>query len=428
MISALKLSIRSLLFRKKQYISLFLVCVLGSGISMLSLFVLNGMLFSLEEKARIYYGGDMQFIGGKNELRFDDTESAIQKLQTVFPDALIAERFDFDAQRASLYFEGLSVRQRVIKGVDFEHEKKLFSSINFVEGSSEGMNGTNGILLSAPCARKLNVQTGDNITLMLYSSNGHINTAELTVRGIFTDSSLFGMYTSYMDLNVLRNLYEAKNSFSNRICINFGGRSFSESELENFQGSLENLFTMFPLVKDKQAFYDKLLSSSFSEPTYLLVPLEANLRELRMLIFAMKAVSFFIILILVFIIVVGIAGTYKVIVLKRINEIGIYMALGMEKRDINRTFSLESLCLLVSGCAAGTVFACILSAFFSGLRLSFLPAFDIFLINGSLMPRIEFMPVFTVSLAVIFFTMTVIRRSLKKITAVMPAKALSAVS
>ena len=123
----LKMGLRSLLYRKKQYTSLFLVCMVGVGISLFCLFLVEGMLNSLEDKAKLYYGGDFTFIGGKTDLTLPNVDSFIEKLTPVFPEgSVISSRFDFDADYSSFYFEGTEARQRVIKGVDFSKEMELF--------------------------------------------------------------------------------------------------------------------------------------------------------------------------------------------------------------------------------------------------------------------------------------------------------------
>ena len=67
MSDALKMSLRSIFYRRKQYVSIFLVCLFGIGISIFSIFLIDGMLSALESKARIYYGGDYQFLGGTKD-------------------------------------------------------------------------------------------------------------------------------------------------------------------------------------------------------------------------------------------------------------------------------------------------------------------------------------------------------------------------
>ena len=323
----LKMGLRSLLYRKKQYMALFLVCMVGVGISLFCLFLVEGMLSSLEDKAKLYYGGDFTFIGGKNNLTFSNVDNFIEKLVPVFPEgSVVSPRFDFDADYSSFYFEGTEARQRVIKGVDFSKEMKLFQSFNYLEGNPLNMAGSNGVLLSEPIAETLGVQVGDNITFLLKTKKGYTNTVLLEVHGIFRDSSLFGMYTSYMDIDCLRKSYDVAQTWANRICISFPENyKITQERVESFQAQLEQEFTMFPLVDDKELFYQPLLSKKFSEPHYALVDLYANLEDLKVLIDAMKIISTFVILILMIIIMVGVSSTYRVIVMKRINEIGIYV-------------------------------------------------------------------------------------------------------
>ena len=123
------LGFRSLIYRKKQYISLFLICFFGTAISLFSLFMSRGMLDSLNEKALVYYGGDLVVMSNNHSDRFiPDHKNMIEKLKKIMPsDAVITERYDFSAgTNVSLYYEGEEVLQRVIKAVDFEKESYLF--------------------------------------------------------------------------------------------------------------------------------------------------------------------------------------------------------------------------------------------------------------------------------------------------------------
>ena len=236
-----KMGLRSLLYRKKQYISLFLVCMVGVGISLFCFFLIKGMLSALEDKAKIYYGGNLTFIGGKTDLSFNNAQEVIKKLEEVFPeDTIVSQRFDFDADYAAFYFEGTGVRQRIIKGIDFEKEKDLFTLFNYVEGDTTGMENSNGILLSEPIAKILGAKTGDSITFMLRTPKG-TNTMDLIVKGIFRDSSLFGMYTSYMDISYLRNAYGMPQSWANRICINLPSEYNNKEQIRLYQKELESL-------------------------------------------------------------------------------------------------------------------------------------------------------------------------------------------
>src|SRR5574344_1958227 len=378
---SLPLGTRSLIYRKKQYISIFFVCMIGVGISLFCLSLINGMMFSLNSKARLYYGGDLQFMGGMNMPSYDDSDSFVDKLTPIFPkNTVIAERVDFEATNTAMYYEGVGLRQRIVKGINFNKEQKLFSTFTYVDGNAKEMAGTNGVLLSEPIAKMLEVHVGDPVTFMLSTAQGYTNTIELVVKGIFKDSSLFGMYTSYMDIDYLRNAYGYPAKWANRIGIFFPDGAPSQKQIDMYQSQLEKIFEMAPQVKDKKQFYDVLLSGGYSVPTYALIKLSANLQDVQVLIDAMKAITGFIIVMLIVIIVAGIASTYRVLVMKRINEIGIYMAIGMSRFGICSVLLCE-------------VF-------------SLIPAFDIFLTNGNLVPIINGQ--YTVSMIAIVIVTTVI--------------------
>ena len=422
----LKMGLRSLLYRKKQYTSLFLVCMVGVGISLFCLFLVEGMLNSLEDKAKLYYGGDFTFIGGKSDLTLPNVDDFIEKLTPIFPaGSVISSRFDFDADYSSFYFEGTEARQRVIKGVDFSKEMELFQGFNYLEGNSLNMAGSNGVLLSEPIAETLGVQVGDSITFLLKTIKGYTNTVVLEVHGIFRDSSLFGMYTSYMDINCLRKSYDVAQTWANRICIDFPADfKITQEKVEAFQAQLEQKFTMFPLVDDKEIFYQPLLSKSFSEPHYALVDLYANLEDLKVLIDAMKLIATFVIVILMIIIMVGVSSTYRVIVMKRINEIGIYKAIGMNRMGIFSVLLSETSLLILVGCVAGIIFSWILCTGISFFSFSFIPAFDIFLVDGKLLPSISFLQSLLISLLVYVTTTFAVLFSVQKSVKMTPVDAL----
>lgn len=422
MSKVLKMGLRSLVYRRKQYISLFLVCMFGVGISLFCLFLVDGMLDSLENKARIYYGGDYIFQGGGWEYEQKNPEDNCEILSDIFPeDTIFSKRLHFDAADSNFFFEGVGVKMRVIQGIEFSVESELFSSLNYRDGSASDMTGSNGILLSAPIADMLEVSVNDEITFMLKTRTGSLNTVPLIVKGIFQDSSLFGMYTSYMDLDFLKNVYGYPADWCNRICITIPNGE--DMGADYYQTELEKHFTMYPQVNDKQLFYDHRTELDF--PNYALIKLSANLQDVQILIDAMKLISLLIILILVVIIVSGVSSSFRVIAMKRINEIGIYKAIGMKRTGVLSVLMTESALLVASGCVAGYMFSLLLNGVIKLFNFSFIPAFDIFLNNGSLTPIVSDFYVLMLSAAVIVTTLIAVLFSVRKSVTITPCAALA---
>lgn len=426
-----KLSFQSILYRRKQYISLLLVCIFGTAISLSTLFIVNGMMTSLRNKAKIYYGGDYHLLSGKkspkNQMYVMDTDAdeTIKKLENVFPKgSVISKRFDMDCTSAAFYYEGETIKQRVIKGVDFEKETALFETLNFVEGSYKDMPNSNGVLISEPIAKNLGIKLGDTMTLSLKDANYNVDTIIVEVKGIFRDSSLFGMYTSYMNLNTLQKVFKLQENYANRICITLPKNSNDNQKTNaKYQAELEKVLNMHNQVQDKQVFYNKIKNSD--EKMSLLVPLDTNLLELKIIIEAMKLITICMILSLSIIIIAGVSCTFRVIVMKRINEIGIYKAIGIHKMDIIKMMFYETLLIMGIGFIGGLILCGIICLIISKINLSFIPAFDVFLSNGCIIPHFSLL--FTGILMILLFTCTMLAvlKAIKKPVQIMPCNALS---
>lgn len=421
-----KIAIRSLFSKWRQYVSLFLVCSVGFGFSLFCLFLVNGMLDSLQMKAKVFYGGDFQFIGGKGQLVFDDEDEFLPGIKKTFgDDALVFSRLDYDGRYAALYFDGQEIRQKVIKGVDFELENSLFSQMKFVSGGIDGMNEGGGILISSAVAEKTGAKNGDVVTVMLKTISGMTNTIQLSVSGIFQDSSVFGIYTSYVYIGDLRKAYAVSENYANRIGIYLNGKSPSSDDYSSYLKNLESMFNMYGSVSDKYVFYDDLLGNKFDSGIYALIPLSANMSELKIVIDAMRLVSFLIVVILVVIVVVGISSTYRVIVMKRITEIGIYKAIGMERNSIYKILLTEASALVVLGSLLGFFLYVILAGLIRQFDFSVIPSFDIFLNNGSIVPLMNSFWVLALFVFVLVTTVTAVLFSIKKAVNVTPVQALA---
>lgn len=436
-----QMGLKSVLYRKKQYLSLFLVSVFGVAISLFALFVVDGMLNALETKGKIYYGGDLMFIGSVSGeviidnqkqdrafLEMPNVQEKLQKLEQVFPkDTVIAERYEAGFGYMAFIYEGITAQQRSLKGINFNKESKIFSELNYIEGNSDDMAGTNGVLLSEPMSKTLNIHAGDSLTFMFTTLSGYTDTAEVIVKGIFRDSSIFGTYTSYFDIDFLRNCVKAPLHTANRIAITLADKNVSDKKINEYQHQLESLFNMFPLVEKKQVYTDLVENGTLKDDTFALIKLSANFEDIQILIDAMWLVVGFVIVMLVIIIVVGVSSTYKVIIMKRINEIGIYMAIGMKKNRIMVTLLSETFVLIVMGCIVGFVLSLVLCAIAPSFNLSFIPAFDIFLTNGVIKPIVSLSSFIIITLIVSVTTLLAVLFSIRKLIKITPVEALSVI-
>ena len=426
------LALRSIIMRRKQYFPLFLVCAVCTGVSFFVFFLSNGMSEAFRDKARIYYGGDFQLLGGRAITQIDNTKEMLALLEPLVPpDVLIASRVAVGGRTNSLFYEGVEVPLRVIMGVDFETEQSLFSRFTYAaQGESPppdpaSIAGTNGILLSERTASRLGVRTGDAVTFFCRTVQGYLNSVDFLVAGVFLDSSVLGLYTAYCDEAALRAAMGMAENVSQRISFIFPSPP-SRKAIEGYQAAFSESLNMYPLVSDKQLFYtDLIYRKLFGDvPTYAIITLDANQEDVGELSAAMNAVFAIIIAMLSLIIVAGVASTYRVIVLRRVSEIGIYMSIGMRSRKIAALLFLETMLLLAAGAACGLLLSAVLCKAATLADLTSIPGFDIFLNQGVLTPIPAPAPAAIFCLAVFATTGAAVLLTIRRAVAMSPVDAI----
>lgn len=421
------LALHSLVNNRRQYISLFTVCVVGISIMLSAVWITDGMLNAVEDKARIYYGGDLVFMGGINEENMENSSEKMAVIKSLVPKyTILSSRIEFDARRTQIFFEGTGVRQRMFKGVDFDDEKLLLSRLNFVEGGVKSLPEHNSMIISEPIARQLGVKAGDSVILQVKTDQGYMNTMDMYISGIFMDSSLFGMYTAYLDIRALRFLSGRREDFVNRICMYFPSKTLSKDAIHKLQEALETEFFMYPLTDDKLEFAHT--AEKQEKQMYALITLDANIKDLQVLIEALKVVVLLVIVVLVAIISVGMGSTYRITVMKRITEIGTYRAIGMKPAGIRNIFFVEALYLLIAGFFVGVVLSFGITFVLSLFDFSFIPAFDMFLMEGRLLPAIKILKSLGLFLIIAVTTILSMLFTIRNVVHISPVSALATTS
>lgn len=414
-----KLAAKTILNNKKQYRSLFAVCLVGLAIMMTVILIADGMITAVNQRARVYYGGDLQLRGGNYLFRKENYPKMIEKMKAVLPsDIEIFSRFETGGHDCMLYYEGQGVIQRIVKGVDFEEEKNLFESMTFIQGSAKKTADGNGIIVSEQVANQLLVHVGDVLTFQVEDDDGFINTVPVLITGIFQDASLLGSYTSYVEKEYLSYAMEDEEGHVDYITFCFKKGIPNNKQIEKVQSALEGLFPMCPL--NAKSEWKKV-----SDEKFVLLTMKERMEDLEKVIEALQVVVLLIVLILMAIIAVGIGSTYKVIVMRRITEIGIYRALGMKSRGVKIVFLQETMLLLFSGFIGGIILSLIGIFIISRFDFSFIPAFDLFLQDGRLLPHFDFVKCFGLLVFISVTTLLSVLFTIRNIVHISPVGALA---
>jgi ABC-type lipoprotein release transport system permease subunit len=284
-----------------------------------------------------------------------------------------------------LFFNGDSFLLRRVCGVDFDVESSVFSKLLFPSGGFSGMKGSSGILISKQVADRFGSRVGDSVTLRVVNRQGYLDSAELVVKGIFKDASIFGYYTAYMDRETLRKLLgDPKNSCS-AMGFYFSGAENSQATAKALQAALKGAgLELFPALHNRTDL-EALGAASWLGVRYAVLPVEDYIDAKVMdLIHAIQLVSYLFLGMILIIILVGMRNTTKIMTRRRTKEIGTIRALGMPEGGAIRLILGESLIIASSGFVIGVLGAMGLLFILQAIPFSWSDGFDIFLRQGHL--------------------------------------------
>jgi len=353
------LAIRNLLLQRKRYAVIGLAVAIGFALITIISGATAGALDTVRAKAARYFAGHISITGYNPDRaqRISDPDRLIDMLRQSLRDArTISRRTVYYRQDAKLFFGGESIRQRRLVGIDFDSESQELRGMKFQAGNLDAMlgnGGAKGILVSQTAADLLRAKVGDSLELFLTTDTGQYNTATLVIRGIFQETSLFGFaaYLRNQDLNAL--LGRSDGAATDIAVYGKAGVNLARLAQEAY-AALSTVIAVFPVLSDKSARGDAL-SSGLQEETMAIMTLDAHLAQITDILDAFTAISYFVLLVFVSIVMVGILNTYRVLVFERTREIGTMRALGMKRLSVIMLFVCEAAMLAGIASVVGLV-------------------------------------------------------------------------
>ena len=241
--------------------------------------------------------------------------------------------------------KGTGVR---LVGIEPDMEGKVTNlSTKIIEGNYlEPLKRGRPILIGKKLSETLDVSVGSKVVTGTLDINGQPLYYQFRVAGIFkTVSTPFDEGTAFVRYEDLREITGMPEGSAHELAILLDNREISNVVQNDIKGIL-------PLMDVKQ----------WSE----IMP------ELRYLTEQMDYYMYIFIVIILLALGFGIVNTMLMVVLERIKELGMLMAVGMNKRRIFSMILLETVFLCISGGAVGIVLGSVVSIYFGdrGLDLS----------------------------------------------------------
>jgi len=199
-----------------------------------------------------------------------------------------------------------------------------------------------GVLIGYPLADNMGLYVGDQINLLVNTSNGTVDEQLFTVRGIFSTG------TSTYDKGVVL---------------------LPLAKAQSFSGAEDRASYVFVLLKDREQ--TAAVAAAIQSPNYQ-VKTWQELNEILVLLEDFSNAYIFIVnLIVIGVVATVIVNTLLMSVFERTREIGILTAIGMKGRQIIALFLTEASILAFVGLAFGLLLGWGISTYFSNVGVYF---------------------------------------------------------
>ncbi|MCL4528733.1 MAG: ABC transporter permease [Chloroflexi bacterium] len=197
-----------------------------------------------------------------------------------------------------------------------------------------------GILIGQPLADKFKIKAGDQINLLVNTSNGDVNQQLFTVRGIYTTNTFsYDENTVFMPLAKAQTITNTENHAS----------------------------TIFILLKDQNQ--SNAVAAALQSPGYQVLTWQKMTELISQTESAANAFMYIFYLIILGITATVVTNTLIMSVFERTREIGILLAIGTKGRRIMAQFLTEAAILATGGAIGGLIIGGLLVGYFATFGL-----------------------------------------------------------
>lgn len=232
-------------------------------------------------------------------------------------------------------------------GINPEDEQQVTNlHEKLIEGSYFEETKKNQLVIGKKLANKLKVKLRSKVVVTLTEMDGTLTGGAFRITGIYqTANSEYDERKAFVRASDLKNLIKIDKNAGHELAILLNENNMEQEIADQLKAALPNLEVMswLEIMPDM-----KMMNESMNLMMYIFV------------VIILLALGF------------GIVNTMLMVILERIKEIGMLMAVGMNKIRVFTMIVLETVFLSITGGIAGIVLAVILTAITNktGLNLS----------------------------------------------------------
>lgn len=260
-----------------------------------------------------------------------------------------------------------------LTGVSIDEERGLSQVLRMKEGSLEDLRKPNSVLLFEDQAATLDVRVGDAVTLSVPTPRGTNNTVDVTVVAVARNVGMMSQFFVFMNGASLQRFNQLNEDTTGALQV-----YLPTSDLEVVKQVQERLREALAaagyelLADDPRAFFFKIENVNREGWTGQKLDITNWHDEVNFVAWTvdlMNALSFFLAVVLLAVIGVGIMIVMWISVRGRTREIGTLRAIGMQRTSVLAMFVAEGFLLGLLSTLAGTVLGVALAFGLTALRL-----------------------------------------------------------
>ncbi|MDP3500934.1 MAG: FtsX-like permease family protein [Myxococcales bacterium] len=260
-----------------------------------------------------------------------------------------------------------------LTGITIDDDKGLAEVIRLKEGKLEDLRKPNSVLLFEDQAATLDVRVGDAVTLSAPTPRGTNNTLDVTVVAVARNVGMMSQFFVFVNGASLQRFYQLNDDTTGALQV-----YLPNSDLEvvkEVQARLREALTAAGyqvLDDDPRAFFFKIENVNREGWTGQKLDVTNWHDEVNFVAWTvdlMSALSFFLAIVLLAVIGVGIMIVMWISVRGRTREIGTLRAIGMQRTSVLAMFVAEGFLLGLISTLVGTVFGIMLAFVVTALRV-----------------------------------------------------------
>jgi putative ABC transport system permease protein len=320
----------------------------------------NGITSSLG--GHIYINGEEQLESGKVVSMISDVDILQAAIDEVDP-SLIKSYQKRSNSSGTLIFHSQSTSSSVV-GIDWEKEVTLKDDLVLTEGTIEGIEDSNNIILSQDAFDDLNVNLGDEVIFSFQTVSGQENVSHYTIIGVAQSNSLIGVSSNYVAIDGLNEIIGLQKGEYQSLTIELNDANNMLAVQNTIETSIENNGGTLPLPQEdedggfmaaRMSMFTTDVNQEWEGTRFTISNLGDYTEAIISILNIINVIAYVIFFIMLVITMIGLINTFRLIMNERVLEIGTMRAMGMQKKDVKKLFNIEGILIALKGVPYGLI-------------------------------------------------------------------------